>query len=116
MATATVPETSDTRAASDWREGVIDRGPDHVYAKTALSQQEWRHRAHEADRNGLRFVVVSHQRGFNFVSTAKLWAAAQADLATVIRLAPGSFAPAGRLSVRVVELSEWERIQRERQP
>lgn len=110
--TTTVPEGLEARALEDWRVGLVEPEPGHVFGKTALTQQEWRKRAHACDEKGLRFVMVSSRPGSDFVSTARFWAAAQCDLASVLRLAPRELGPFGVQHVRVLELSEWERIQR----
>lgn len=43
MTSTTIPATEDNKQIEDWREGlVLPRDhPNHVYGKTALSQQEW---------------------------------------------------------------------------
>lgn len=112
MVIETLPEELRTRSAEpDWRDGLHVYPAGHVFGKTALTQQEWRQRAHDCDRQGLRFVLVASKPGSNFVSTARFWAAAHCDLAHLIELAPAALG--GEKHVRVLELSEWDRIQRE---
>jgi hypothetical protein len=115
MATTTVPKTSDTRT-SDWREALgLTEHPDpgHVHGATALSQQEWRQRAHR--QLGHRFVVLyADVRMTRRVdSLPKSYENAQADLAYGERSRAEAYHPHSGRSLTVMAEEEWQRVMRE---
>lgn len=77
MATSIVRDTYDKNAATeDWRTGVVELPPDHVYGATALTQQEWRKLAHR--RSG-PFVLVDSGGTREFISPLRGFADAMCD-------------------------------------
>jgi len=114
--TTTVPNINETKPTEDWREGLVVREPGHVYGKTALTQQEWRQRAHKLA--GHRFVTVydgPHQSR-PFVRPEGRWDAAMADLASAKRDGGSSaYGPDGGNRVTVLRVEDWRKSDRSKQ-
>jgi hypothetical protein len=115
--TIILPKPTDTKPTEDWREGLVlpTDHPNHVYGKTALTQQEWRALGHKLDDQGIRFVAVytSRVRGTRTASRAMRHGEALglfADGAVIVNAvfsAGAAHSSIGAVSVHRVD--EWSR-------
>lgn len=104
--TITVPATEDSKPTGDWREGLVVLPTDHVYGKTALTEQEWA----ERDRrpHGDYVVFEETARRHVFVSEHGAYRTHEevfAEVGHMLEMAPGAFLPQGgplRLVVKEV--------------
>jgi len=115
MATTTVPKATDIRT-SGWREalGLTEHpDPNHVHGTTALTQQEWRQRAHKM--LGHRFVVLyADVRMTRRVdSLPKSYENAQADLAYGERSRAEAYHPHSGRRLSVMGEDDWQQIMKE---
>jgi hypothetical protein len=107
MATNTLPNTDGIETSRDgWREALgLTEHPDpgHVFGKTALTQQEWRHLAHL--HAGRRFVVLYESPNMmRLASSPKTLAAAWADLRTGLWTSASAYSKPGyRITVMAVD-------------
>lgn len=94
-----------TKVVEDWRTGVVELPPDHVYGATALSDEEW---AALPQRKGAEYFLIEttahlHEEvcGVLFSSRSDAWK----HLHHAIEMTPGAFGPFGpfRLVVREAE-------------
>lgn len=117
MAIMSLTGTYDSRTSGDdWRDGVVEPAPGHVFGATALTQQEWRQRAHK--QLGHRFVVLyADERMTRRVdSLPKSYENAQADLAYGERARREAYHPHSGRSLTVMAEEEWQRVMREGRP
>lgn len=106
MASTSLTEAYDKNAATEeWRTGVVDRGADHVYGKTALTAEEWQ--ALDRRPHGEYFLVErTAHRGKEITGIAfPLRADAWEQMHHAIQVTPGAFTPFGpfRLVIREAE-------------